>query len=103
MQPVFKEREPFSAMPDHLHPESEQQQTEAAAAPAPAPAPAESPADALADADWQAQVATLHAKNQELADQFLRAQADMQNTRRRAEEEVSKARKYALEGFAESL
>ena len=56
-----------------------------------------------ADADWQAQVASLHAKNAELLDQFLRAQADMQNTRRRADEEVSKARKFALESFAESL
>jgi molecular chaperone GrpE len=53
--------------------------------------------------DWQAQVATLSAKNAELADQFLRSQAEMQNVRRRSEEEVSKARKYALESFAESL
>ena len=53
--------------------------------------------------DWQAQVAALSAKNTELMDQFLRAQAEMQNIRRRSEEEVSKARKYALESFAESL
>jgi molecular chaperone GrpE len=53
--------------------------------------------------DWQAQVAQLSAKNAELLDQFLRAQAEMQNIRRRSEEEVSKARKYALESFAESL
>jgi molecular chaperone GrpE len=53
--------------------------------------------------DWQAQVAALSAKNSELMDQFLRAQAEMQNIRRRSEEEVSKARKYALESFAESL
>lgn len=53
--------------------------------------------------DWQAQVATLSAKNAELMDQFLRAQAEMQNIRRRSEEEVSKARKYALESFAEHL
>jgi molecular chaperone GrpE len=53
--------------------------------------------------DWQAQVAALSAKNAELVDQFLRAQAEMQNVRRRSEEEASKARKYAVEGFAESL
>lgn len=53
--------------------------------------------------DWQSQVATLSAKNAELADQYIRAQAEMQNVRRRSEEEVSKARKYALESFAESL
>jgi molecular chaperone GrpE len=53
--------------------------------------------------DWQAQVATLSAKNAELHDQYVRAQAEMQNVRRRSEEEVSKARKFALESFAESL
>ncbi len=51
----------------------------------------------------QAEVATLQAKVLELTEDFLRAQADMQNTRRRAEEEVSKARKFAVEAFAESL
>ena len=53
--------------------------------------------------DWQAQVAALSAKNAELMDQFMRAQAEMQNIRRRSEEEVSKARKFALESFAETL
>jgi molecular chaperone GrpE len=51
----------------------------------------------------QAELAALKAKNAELSEQFLRAQADMQNTRRRAEDEMSKARKFAVEGFAESL
>jgi molecular chaperone GrpE len=58
---------------------------------------------AAEDAEWQEQVAKLSAKNAELADQFLRSQAEMQNVRRRAEDEVSKARKFAVEGFAESL
>ena len=53
--------------------------------------------------DWQAQVAALSAKNAELVDQFLRSQAEMQNVRRRADEEISKARKFAVESFAESL
>ena len=71
-------------------------------APAAAAAPGGgAPADALTE--LQAQVAELQAKNAELAEQYLRAQADMQNTRRRSEEEVSKARKYAVESFAESL
>ena len=51
----------------------------------------------------QAEVATLTAKNTELADNYLRAKADSENSRRRADEEVSKARKFALESFAESL
>lgn len=54
-------------------------------------------------ADLQAQLAELQAKNAQLAEQYLRAQADVQNTRRRAEEEMAKARKFAIEGFAESL
>jgi molecular chaperone GrpE len=58
-------------------------------------------ADALAKA--QADLATLQAKSADLADQFLRAKADAENARRRAEDEISKARKFALESFAESL
>jgi molecular chaperone GrpE len=58
-------------------------------------------ADALAAAT--AEITELKARNAELADQFLRAQADVQNARRRADEEVSKGRKFAIESFAESL
>src|SRR5688572_26868377 len=58
-------------------------------------------ADALSQA--QAEISALQAKNAELAEQVLRAQAEMQNTRRRAEDEMSKARKFAVESFAESM
>ena len=51
----------------------------------------------------QAELATLQAKNTELADSYLRAKAETENARRRADDEVSKARKFALESFAESL
>lgn len=51
----------------------------------------------------QAELATLQAKNAELADSYLRAKAEAENARRRADDEISKARKFALEGFAESL
>lgn len=68
-----------------------------------APDPAANEAGQLNELDWQAQVATLSAKNAELADQYIRAQAEMQNVRRRSEEEIAKARKFAVEGFAESL
>ena len=54
-------------------------------------------------AQVQAELAALQAKNAELADQYLRAQADVQNARRRADDDVSKARKFAVESFAESL
>ncbi|MBO9646063.1 MAG: nucleotide exchange factor GrpE [Pseudacidovorax sp.] len=51
----------------------------------------------------EAELAELKAKSAELADQYLRAQADVQNARRRADEEISKARKFAVESFAESM
>ncbi len=57
--------------------------------------------DALAVA--QGELAALQTKNTELADQYLRAQADVQNARRRADDEITKARKFAVEAFAESL
>jgi molecular chaperone GrpE len=84
-------------MSDNLHPDSEAPADAAAAQPSNdnAQAPA-------GEAQGQA-LAALQARNQELSDQYLRAQAEMQNTRRRADEEVAKARKFALESFAESL
>jgi FKBP-type peptidyl-prolyl cis-trans isomerase FkpA len=39
----------------------------------------------------------------DLADQYLRAKAEAENARRRAEEEIAKARKFAVESFADSL
>ncbi len=58
-------------------------------------------ADALVAA--QAELATLKAKSADLADQFLRAKAEAENARRRAEDEIAKARKFAVESFADSL
>jgi molecular chaperone GrpE len=57
--------------------------------------------DALVQA--QADLAALQAKNAELSENYLRAQADIQNTRRRSEEEMSRARKFAVESFAEAM
>jgi len=49
------------------------------------------------------QLATLQIQYDTLKDDFLRAKAEAENTRRRAEEEMSKARKFAVESFADSL
>jgi molecular chaperone GrpE len=46
---------------------------------------------------------SLQVRHAELSDAFLRAKAESENTRRRAEEEIAKARKFAVESFAESL
>jgi molecular chaperone GrpE len=48
-------------------------------------------------------IAVLQAQIQEHQDQFLRAKAEVENARRRSVEEVAKAHKFAIEGFAESL
>ena len=71
------------------------------------PSPEELEAAAAASQDdlsqALAELATVKAKSAELADQYLRAQADVQNARRRADDEIAKARKFAVESFAESL
>jgi molecular chaperone GrpE len=47
----------------------------------------------------------LEAQNKltEMQDAYLRAKAEADNTRRRAQEDISKAHKFAIESFAESL
>ncbi|MDQ2778224.1 MAG: nucleotide exchange factor GrpE [Pseudomonadota bacterium] len=49
------------------------------------------------------QLADLQTRHTEVSDAYLRAKAEAENTRRRGEEEVAKARKFAIDGFAESL
>lgn len=91
-------------MPENTQPQQNQSSSGLTGAPSPEELEAAQAAnefDALTIA--QAEVATLQAKNTELADSYLRAKAESENSRRRADEEVSKARKFALESFAESL
>lgn len=57
----------------------------------------------VAEPPPEERLAALEARHTEVSDAYLRAKAEAENTRRRAEEEVSKARKYAVESFAESL
>lgn len=81
--------------PENDNPSAFQPDGSAPDAPAPAAAaPVETPEQRLA---------ALEAKHNELNDAFLRAKAETENARRRADEEVSKARKFAIESFAESL
>lgn len=85
----FSQAQPGTATPNDASPEEREA------------AQAADEAQALRQA--QADLAALQGRNAELAEQYLRAQADMQNTRRRADDEISKARKFAVESFAESL
>lgn len=50
-----------------------------------------------------AETEALEAKVQEFQEQMLRSQAEMQNVRRRAEIDVEKAHKFALEKFVKEL
>jgi len=54
---------------------------------------------AAASPSPEALVAEINA----LKDQLLRAHAEMDNVRRRAQDDVAKSRKFGIEGFAESL
>lgn len=51
----------------------------------------------------EAEIETLKIEVRELQDQVLRTQAEMQNVRRRAELDVEKAHKFALEKFVKEL
>jgi len=53
--------------------------------------------------DLEQQLAKANATIEEQKDSVLRARAEMENARRRSEQEVDKARKYALEKFAGEL
>lgn len=64
-------------------------------------APAAAPE--TANASPEAQLASLQAQLGEAQDAFLRAKAETENVRRRADEEISKARKFSVESFAEGL
>lgn len=65
-----------------------------------AAAPSQEAAAAL-NAEFRLQ--ELEAKHAEVSDAFLRAKAEAENIRRRAEDEMARARKYAVESFADSL
>jgi molecular chaperone GrpE len=60
-------------------------------------------ADGPAPPSLESQLAELQARHVEVSDAFLRAKAEVENIRRRAEEDMAKARKFAIEAFAESL
>ena len=59
--------------------------------------------EAPAVATAEQRLAGLEAKHTEVADAYLRAKAEGENIRRRADEDIAKARRFAIESFAESL
>ncbi|MEM5312177.1 nucleotide exchange factor GrpE [Paraburkholderia sp. JHI869] len=59
--------------------------------------------DQNAAVEAEAALAEAQAKVAELQDAFVRAKAETENVRRRAQEDVAKAHKFAIENFAEHL
>ncbi|MGF6570567.1 molecular chaperone GrpE [Paraburkholderia sp. GAS333] len=80
--------------------ETARQAAEAAASQQDAAANAGEPAPESAE---QIALAEAQAKIAELQESFLRAKAETENVRRRAQEDVAKAHKFAIESFAEHL
>jgi molecular chaperone GrpE len=63
----------------------------------------EQAAQAAADVDPNARIAELEAEVARLKDQALRALADQENTRRRAQREIEENSKYAVSNFARDI
>ena len=64
---------------------------------------ATAPAQEAAAPSPESKLQELEARHAEVSDAYLRAKAEAENTRRRADDEIAKARKYAVEAFADSL
>jgi len=66
-------------------------------------APADQANQAAGEPGLEEQLSATEAKLAEMHDAFMRAKADAENIRRRAQEDVSKAHKFAIESFAEAM
>jgi molecular chaperone GrpE len=66
-------------------------------------AQAESAPSTPAEPTLEEQLASTEARLAEMHDAFMRAKADGENIRRRAQEDVAKAHKFAVESFAEAM
>ena len=86
-------------MQDQAKPEMQNDQVE----PAQTTPSAEDPVMVAVDSDFEEKLLQTEAKLAELQDAYLRAKADGENIRRRAQDDISKAHKFAVESFAESM
>ncbi|MCZ8014273.1 MAG: nucleotide exchange factor GrpE [Limnobacter sp.] len=82
-------------------PEGQQQGTPTPDQPEPAVQQQESPQDEVSV--LRAALENAHLEVEKSKEVYLRLAADMENLRRRTQEDVAKAHKYAIESFAESL
>ena len=72
-------------------------------APAPEAAPDTPVSPDVRVAELEAQLAAAQAEVARLGEEFLRAKAETENTRRRAAEDVARAHKFGIESFATGL
>ncbi|HEY0956212.1 MAG TPA: nucleotide exchange factor GrpE [Roseateles sp.] len=56
-----------------------------------------------ADLNPEIKIGDLERRLAEMSDAYLRARAEVENTRRRADDDIAKARKFAVESFAEAM
>ncbi|CAD6510902.1 Protein GrpE [Paraburkholderia hiiakae] len=104
--PMFSDMENTQENPTSQNPTPADEASQAAAQPQAADAAeqaAQGGVDQNAAALAEAALAEAQAKVAELQDAFVRAKAETENVRRRAQEDVAKAHKFAIENFAEHL
>ena len=92
MQDMEKQTEQMTPADENLAPE------QSAASAASAETEAVQAGPSLED-----RLAAAEARAAEMQDAFMRAKAEGENIRRRAQEDISKAYKFAIEGFAEAM
>ncbi len=80
---------------EHMENQNEQAQTEKN--------PVAEDATIIPESTLEVQLSEAQAKIAEMQDAFLRAKAEAENIRRRAQEDIARAHKFAIEGFAEAL
>ena len=80
---------------EHMENQNEQAQTEKN--------PVAEDATVIPESTLEVQLSEAQAKIAEMQDAFLRAKAEAENIRRRAQEDIARAHKFAIEGFAEAL
>jgi molecular chaperone GrpE len=82
---------------------TQEQVEQAQATPAQDAGPAEQAEQTPAASGLEEKLAAAEAKATEMQDAFLRAKAEAENIRRRAQDDIAKAHKFAIENFAEAL
>ncbi|KIF81752.1 protein GrpE [Noviherbaspirillum autotrophicum] len=98
MQDQVDQAQAQQAQEQTAQPQAEQQKTEQ-----PKQGDTEGGAQPSSGSSWEEKLAAAEAKAAEMQDAYLRAKADTENIRRRAQDDIAKAHKFAIENFAEAL